>query len=137
MGGLGTASGQVPITLTGQLKDGMPIEGSDCVRIVPGKGDVGPRFASSDAVRITTLGEAHPNPFNPTTTINYEIAKRGYVTLKVYDVTGKLVVTLVNGEMPGGRHEVAWEAGDLPSGVYFYRLEFDDFVQTRKMILLK
>jgi len=136
--GLGSVSGgNVPVTLTGKMKDGTPIEGNDCVRIVPRKGDGGPRPASLETVAVTALGPATPNPFNPTTVIGYELAKRGYVTLKVYDVTGKVVATLVDGEMPGGQHEVRWEARDVSSGVYFYRLEAGDFVQTRKMILLK
>lgn len=136
--GLDGASGDnVPVRLTGQLKDGTPIEGIDCVRIVPRKGDGGPQLASTSTPAVTALGAATPNPFNPTTTISYDLAARGHVTLKVYDVTGKLVATLVDGEMPGGGHNITWEASGVVSGVYFYRMQAGDLVQTRKMVLLK
>lgn len=131
------SDGDVPVTLTGRLEDGTLIEGTDCVRIVSFKGDGGPRLTSSSVPAVTALGSAMPNPFNPTTVIDYELAARGNATLKVYDVTGKLVATLVDGEAPSGQHEVLWEARGVSSGIYFYRLEVGDFVQTRKMILIK
>jgi hypothetical protein len=136
--GLGGASGDnVPVTLTGLMKDGTPIEGVDCVRIVPRKGGEGPQLASTSTPAVTALGPATPNPFNPTTTIAYELANGGHVTIKVYDVTGKLVTTLVDGDMPGGQHQVTWEAKSVSSGVFFYRMTAPGFVQTRKMVLLK
>lgn len=135
--GLGSASGQVSLTLTGQMKDGTPIEGTDCVRIVPKKGGGGPQLTLSEAAAATALGTATPNPFNPTTTIAYELSTRGHVTLSVYEVTGRLVAALVDGEMPAGRHQVSWEAKGIASGVYFYRMQAGTFVQTRKMVLLK
>ena len=83
------------------------------------------------------LGQNYPNPFNPTTSIQYAIASRQFVTLNVYDVLGNEVTTLVNEEKPVGTYELNWNAANLPSGVYFYRLQVGSFVQTRKMILLK
>jgi CubicO group peptidase (beta-lactamase class C family) len=78
-----------------------------------------------------------PNPFNPVTTIKYQIPELSFVTLKVYDVLGNEVGTLVNEEKPIGNYEVEFDGVDLPSGVYFYRLQAGDFVETKKMILLK
>ena len=83
------------------------------------------------------LFQNYPNPFNPTTKIEYQIPKREYVTLKVYDVLGNEVATLVNEEKPVGFYQLRWGAVNLPSGVYFYQLNSGDFVQTRKMLLLK
>lgn len=84
----------------------------------------------------------YPNPFNPTTTIRYEIAARSHVELRVYDVSGSLVRTLVDEQMPAGAHMVQWngrtDAGDpASSGVYFYRLTAPGFSDVRKMTLLK
>jgi len=83
------------------------------------------------------LEQNYPNPFNPTTTIAYEITQQGFVTLKVYDILGREVATLVNEEKPSGNYEVEFGGIGLPSGVYFYTLKVGDFIQTRKMILLK
>jgi photosystem II stability/assembly factor-like uncharacterized protein len=83
------------------------------------------------------LAQNYPNPFNPTTIIQYAISSRQLVTLKVYDVLGNEIETLVNQEKPAGTYEVTWIAASLPSGVYFYQIRTGDFVQTKKMILLK
>ncbi len=88
------------------------------------------------------LSQNHPNPFNPTTMIAFSIRQRGQVTLKVYDVSGALVRTLVDENRPAGSHEVPWDGRDtrgqgVASGVYFYRLEAPGFTKTRKMVLLK
>ena len=134
---LGKVSGnRVPLTLTGRMKDGTAIELSDCVTIVPKKGEDRPQL-STNKLAVTGLGLATPNPFNPTTVIHYELAVRGYTTLKVYDVTGRLVATLVDNELPGGRHQAGWDAKGSASGVYFYRLTVGSFSDTRKMVLLK
>ena len=83
------------------------------------------------------LGQNYPNPFNPTTTINYDIPARSYVTLVVYDILGRRVETLVNGEKHPGHYEVTFDASRLPSGVYLYRLQAGSFTSVRKMILVK
>jgi hypothetical protein len=83
------------------------------------------------------LSNNYPNPFNPTTSIQYAISSRQFVSLKVYDILGIEIETLVNEEKPAGVYELNWNAANLPSGVYFYRLQAGEFVQTRKMILLK
>lgn len=84
-----------------------------------------------------SLSQNYPNPFNPSTTIEYTLPKSAEVTLKIYDVGGKEIVTLVRGQQTAGRHRVRFEATGLASGLYFYRLEAGDFVQTKKLTLLK
>jgi uncharacterized protein (UPF0218 family) len=84
-----------------------------------------------------SLEQNYPNPFNPTTTIRYQIPKEGMVTLKVYDILGAEVATLVNEEKIVGRYEVSFDASRLASGVYIYRLSVNDFVNVKKMVLLK
>ena len=83
------------------------------------------------------LSNNFPNPFNPSTTLKYSIPKESAVIIKVYDILGKEIETLVNEEKPIGTYEVTWNAENLSSGVYFYCLQAGDFVQTKKLILLK
>ncbi|MEJ2634013.1 MAG: T9SS type A sorting domain-containing protein [Calditrichia bacterium] len=83
------------------------------------------------------LEQNYPNPFNPVTTIGFWTPRSGQVSLKVYDLTGREVVTLKEGKFPAGRHEVRWNAGDMASGIYFYRLEAGEFRQTKKLILIR
>jgi hypothetical protein len=92
-------------------------------------------FTSSPAV--FSLFQNYPNPFNPTTTIGYSIQSRGNVTLKVYDVLGREVKTLVNERQNPGIHTVNLDSRDLPSGVYFYRIVVGSYTSVRKMLLLK
>jgi photosystem II stability/assembly factor-like uncharacterized protein len=83
------------------------------------------------------LEQNFPNPFNPNTTIKYSIPKLSFVTIKIYDVLGSEVAGLVNEEKLAGVYEVNWNATNLSSGVYFYKLQAGSFVETMKMILLK
>ncbi|RMH60901.1 MAG: T9SS C-terminal target domain-containing protein [Calditrichaeota bacterium] len=83
------------------------------------------------------LAQNYPNPFNPTTTIRFQLPQSGLVSLKVYDMTGKEVVVLVNEPKPAGIYQVHFDAGQLASGVYFYILQAGNFQQTRKMLLLR
>lgn len=121
------------LTLTGMLYDGTPFEASDCVRL-QGKEPNAPKSGSMAQV---VLNPAIPNPFNPTTVISYELPARAYTRLAVYDVTGRLVETLVAAEKEAGNYAVEWNAQGVPSGIYFYRLEVGTFVETRRMVLLK
>lgn len=83
------------------------------------------------------LAQNYPNPFNPSTNIQYAISNRQFVNLKVYNVLGKEIATIVNEEKPAGTYEITWHAENLPSGVYFYQLQAGSYAQTEKMLLLK
>ncbi|HTK80696.1 MAG TPA: LamG-like jellyroll fold domain-containing protein, partial [Bacteroidota bacterium] len=79
----------------------------------------------------------YPNPFNPSTVISFALPKAGVVTLKVYNIIGEEVATLVDGTLDAGYRSVTWNATDLPSGLYFYRLRANAFEETRKLLLLR
>jgi hypothetical protein len=83
------------------------------------------------------LYQNYPNPFNPTTNIKYQIKNSGYVSVKVFDILGKEIETLVNEKQFPGSYEVKFDGSNLPSGVYFYKLESDRFSEVKKLILLK
>ena len=83
------------------------------------------------------LSQNYPNPFNPTTAIKYQIPQREFVTLKVFDLLGNEIATLVNEEKPVGRYEVKFNASGLASGVYIYRMKVNNFIESKKMIVLK
>ena len=84
-----------------------------------------------------TLSQNYPNPFNPTTAISYQLPAVSYVTLKVYDLLGREVATLVNEVKQAGSYSANWDASRLSSGVYFYQLEAGQFRETKRMILMK
>ncbi len=106
-------------------------------------------FTYSDIIEVEVLSpnvfsleQNYPNPYNPSTTIRYEIPEQSFVTIKVYDVLGNEIATLVNEEKPAGSYEVEFniysdEGQNLVSGVYFYKLQVGNFIQTKKMVLLK
>ncbi len=83
------------------------------------------------------LFQNYPNPFNPATVISYQLPVSGSVMLKVYDLLGREVATLVNEEKPAGIYEVNWYAEELPSGIYFYQFKTEDLIQSKKMILME
>ncbi|MHA2032753.1 MAG: T9SS type A sorting domain-containing protein [Candidatus Kariarchaeaceae archaeon] len=83
------------------------------------------------------LSQNYPNPFNPTTKIKFQIPELSFVTLKVYDVLGSEVATLVYEDKPAGSYEYEFNAAQLPSGIYFYRLQAGSFIETKKMVLMK
>jgi spore coat protein A len=84
-----------------------------------------------------SLDQNYPNPFNPSTTINFTTPQDAQVTLKIFDVLGKEVGTLINQVVPSGNHEVQFDATGIPSGVYFYTLTAGNFVESKKMMLMK
>ncbi len=83
------------------------------------------------------LYQNYPNPFNPTTTIEFDIPERTFVKIAIYDILGREIEKLVDGELDAGRYKVNFVAYNLPSGVYFYTMKTAKFTQTNKMILLK
>lgn len=83
------------------------------------------------------LGQNYPNPFNPSTTISFSIAEAGFTELKVYNLTGQEVMTLISENLTGGSYSTKVNSGNLPSGVYIYQLRSGDFTATRKFTLLK
>ncbi len=84
-----------------------------------------------------SLSQNYPNPFNPATNFEFRIADRGFVSLKVYDILGKEIATLVNEELHPGVYNPSWNANGVPSGVYFYRLSTDAGSQVKKLVLMK
>ncbi len=88
-----------------------------------------------------SLSQNYPNPFNPSTNIEFQISNFGFVSLKIFDILGNEITTLVNEEKPAGSYEIKFSAGliyqTLPSGIYFYQLRAGNFIQTKKMLLIK
>jgi murein DD-endopeptidase MepM/ murein hydrolase activator NlpD/photosystem II stability/assembly factor-like uncharacterized protein len=95
------------------------------------------QHASETVPSSFLLSQNYPNPFNPSTTIEFALPKSAYVMLRVYDVLGRQVAQLVNEKLSPGTYTRQWDARDLASGVYFYRLSTGDFVQTKKLLLLR
>lgn len=85
----------------------------------------------------TILYPNYPNPFNPTTKIRYSVPNTSLIFIKIYDVLGNEVATLVNEHKPAGTYEVNWDAGNFPSGVYFYKLQTENYIAVKKMLLMK
>ncbi len=83
------------------------------------------------------LAQNYPNPFNPATKINFSIAKQGLVTMKIYDILGKEIMTLVNEQKPAGNYSVEFNAGNFASGIYFYKIVSGNFTQIKRMMLVK
>jgi alpha-amylase len=83
------------------------------------------------------LMQNYPNPFNPSTTIHYALATNSEVSLKIFDILGKEIETLVSGEKPAGVYDVSWNAKNLPSGIYFYTIRAGEFSETKKLTLVK
>ncbi|MFZ1291257.1 MAG: T9SS type A sorting domain-containing protein [Melioribacteraceae bacterium] len=83
------------------------------------------------------LNQNFTNPFNPTTKISYQLPEKSIVTLKVYDILGREIAELVNDSRETGYHEVTFDASNLSSGIYYYQIKAGDFIQSRKMLLIK
>ena len=84
-----------------------------------------------------SLSQNYPNPFNPATKINFGLTKAGYTSLKIYDALGKEVSDIINGNLQAGSYEVEWNASAFTSGVYFYKIQSEGFVETKRMMLIK
>jgi tetratricopeptide (TPR) repeat protein len=99
-----------------------------------GKGDATSKVEVPDTY---ALFENYPNPFNPTTSIGYQIPEEGFVTIRIFDVIGREISTLVNQSQKPGKYSVEFNGANLSSGMYFYQLRVNDFVSTKKMMLVK
>ncbi|OIO29624.1 hypothetical protein AUJ22_01025 [Candidatus Nomurabacteria bacterium CG1_02_31_12] len=119
------------ITLTGTLNNGKSI-----ILKHYGITDV-PEEKSNSVPTEFDLSQNYPNPFNPSTTISYAIPTDGFVSLKIYDMLGKEVATLINEEKPAGDYTISFNANNLASGMYIYKISSGPFNQTKKMILMK
>jgi hypothetical protein len=128
------------VVVRGQLKNDTPFEGYDCVLFMSKNGaTVTPLDESPRELR---LGVNHPNPFNPSTTIEYSLPSQMRVTIEIFNLLGQKVMTLVDETRPAGIHQVEWNGTDddgksVSTGVYLYRIQAGDFVETKKMLLLK
>jgi hypothetical protein len=83
------------------------------------------------------MSQNYPNPFNPTTTIAFALHQKGTTTMTLYDLLGRTVKTLINGELEAGSHEIRFDASGLPSAVYFYTIQSGRFVQTKKLVVMR
>ena len=135
--GFAGAWGVFPYTSSGLIFVG-DMEGSfttarfDLYHIITGTDDEIPVVANK-----YSLDQNFPNPFNPETTLEYTLQNSGEVSLIIYNLLGQEMTRLVNEVQKAGNHQVTWNASNVASGIYFYRLQAGDFVQTRKMVLLK
>jgi len=128
---------ELELTITGSLLDGTPIEGSDCVIIKAKNFGKHLTLNSSNVPEEYALFENFPNPFNPSTTIQFAVPEQSFVKLEVYNSLGEKVTTLVSEELEAGTYSFNWDATNLPSGVYIYSIQSRDFFESKKMILMK
>jgi glucuronoarabinoxylan endo-1,4-beta-xylanase len=113
------------------------LEGKSITTFVSTKTSTGVKPFDSSVPQRFGLEQNYPNPFNPSTTITFGLPSKSSVLLEVFDMMGREVATLVNEELAAGNHYRQWNASNISSGVYFYRLQSDSFVETRKLILLR
>jgi photosystem II stability/assembly factor-like uncharacterized protein len=100
-------------------------------------GGVPMKNQENDMFGQLSLSQNYPNPFSRSTSIRFQISESYHVTLKVYDINGQEVATLVNEQMIPGSHEVTWNAEGFPAGVYFYKLEAGTYIKSRKLVLIR
>ena len=138
---IGTGDGSIEaiFDFDGDGKDEILFEYYDPPQVeIWGDGTIGIDGNRSIQTHKFKLNQNYPNPFNPTTTINYQLEKPGYVELKIYNINGRLVEKLVNENQNSGSYSVAWEAEGISSGMYFYEISIDGkLTETRKAIHLK
>jgi hypothetical protein len=137
IGGTAPVSGtELTLTLKGTFDDGMPFTAQDCVTIIDGRHGRHKDHDDSDDV-AAGLGLPSPNPFNPVTRISYDVPTTQHVRIAIYNVAGQLVENLVNEVKAPGSYMIEWNAGNLPSGVYFYRMQTGSETIVRRATLLK
>jgi Tol biopolymer transport system component len=131
----------IPLTITGQLLDGTPFEGVDCI-LIRGNNKSADGMAGIGEDTPVDLEDNFPNPFNPETKISFNLQDASDVTLDVYNIVGQKVITLADGYHEAGRHSVVWDGKDaagqqVASGIYLYRVTAGEYTETRRMVLLK
>jgi hypothetical protein len=88
-------------------------------------------------VKDFSLEQNYPNPFNPSTTFSFNLPTKSFVSLKVFDLIGREAATIFSGELSAGSYTKKWNAANMSSGIYFYRLQAGSFIETKKLVLLK
>jgi CSLREA domain-containing protein len=141
VGEAGLESGDTQAFLFGETLEGLAILGTDFIQTV-GKPKTGQTLATSESILPAIpdkflLEEAYPNPFNPVTHIRYGLPTLSNVKIEIYDMLGRKVSTLIDGQKPAGFHTVNFDGSNLSSGVYLYRIQAGEFIDTKKMILMK
>jgi hypothetical protein len=128
-------------SLTASLMIGtteVPMGGNGSVTVSDSKAMISLKLGGySTLPKVFALSQNYPNPFNPSTTIKFDLPKDSRVSLKLFNIIGQEVITLVNEEQKAGYKSVEWNASNVASGVYFYRIHAGDFVESKKLILLK
>lgn len=124
-------------TITGVATQTGTISNQVSLLAIAGNSNIGIKQISSEIPSEFKLYQNYPNPFNPSTSIRYQVENIKHIKLVVYDVLGKEIAVLVNERQSPGIYEVSFDAGSLSSGVYYYKLIGEDFIVTKKMVLLK
>lgn len=142
-----TSGDIIPLILTGELYDGTPIDGQDCVIIrghSPADGDGGDdsdiassRSGPDQLPTEFSLSQNYPNPFNPITEISLSLPAASDVTLEIFNIVGQRIATLAEGYVEAGNYSFTWNGSGQASGIYLYCLKAGEFVETKKMMLLK
>ncbi len=127
---VGPVSGTLVISSNGPPADTIRVSGT-------GNPPSSVNIVSSELPQRYTLGQNYPNPFNPTTTIRFSIPRRSFVTLTVFDVLGREVGTLISEELNAGVFSTQWDARQVASGIYLYRMQANEFVEIKKLLLLR
>jgi hypothetical protein len=134
-------SARITLSASIEPKDGSGVKGNSVLYVDNLSFDV---LISSLAEQIAdkmpgtfVLDQNYPNPFNPSTTISFNLPERSFVSLKLFDLTGREVTTLVAAELPAGHQTIQWNAADMTSGVYFYHLQAGTHNATKKLVLIK
>ena len=94
-------------------------------------------ISKSNVPQVFSLNKIYPNPFNPVTTVNYSIAQLTTLNFSIYNILGEKIITLYNGMQQPGYHTIHWNASERSSGIYFLKMEVDEYIQIKKMILIK
>ena len=136
----GTGTSNTPKTYS--YSDATGFTGSYVYRLKQIDQDGSFKYSQSVEVSISApeqfaLAQNYPNPFNPTTNISFTLPSKGFVSLKVFDMLGREVATIVSEEMSAGSYSKQWNAANISSGIYFYRLQAGSFTETKKLVLLR